>query len=207
VTRFGHHVVVSLSRKVYAKLPRYDTERAFVDAVLEELEPVFHIERQVRLTHWTGTRLVVDAVMRPREPEMWKDEDPVFAVEFKMPFLFHTSDEWDSTRAFTAWAAQSVDYANSLWDGPPQQRLRVFTCPSATAPFEGIGPANPDQPVLSDPAFHMPRLLWQLGVGELAKLEGDGWTLIGSGNHVLWSQGRGLQDGRRWGLAPRVGSR
>ena len=136
-----------------------------------------------------------------------KDELPVFAVEFKLPLAFHTSEGWGSTKDFTSWAAQAVDYANSTWDGPPKQRLRVFTCPSVTAPFERIGPGDPTQPTLTDPAFFVPRFLWQLGVGELAKLEGDGWTLLGQGNHVLWSQRRGVADAKRWGLTPKAGNR
>ncbi|WP_139335055.1 hypothetical protein [Mycobacterium sp. GA-1841] len=198
---------MSLSRKVYAELPRYPSEKAFVDATLAELEPDFHVEREVVLEHWMGKQLKVDAVMWPREPQLWKDERPVFAVEFKMPMLFHTGDGWQSAKDFTAWAAQSVDYANSLWRGPfGDQRLRIFTCPSVTAPFEEVGPSNPESLTLTDPAFYMSRLLWQLGVGELAKLERDGWTLLGQGNHVLWSQQRGVHEGKRWSLTQPVGS-
>lgn len=196
-------VCVSLSRKVYTQLPPYPSEKAFVDATLAELEPYFHIEREVVLEHWTGKPLKVDAVMRPREPQAWKDKSPVFAVEFKPPTLFHTGQGWGDTKDFTAWAAQSVDYANSLWHSASgEQRLRVFACPSATAPFEdGLRTSG-----LSDPAFYMSRLLWQLGVGELAKLERDGWTLLGQGTHVLWSESRGVHEGKHWGLTPRVGS-
>jgi hypothetical protein len=54
---------------------------------------------------------------------------------------------------------------------------------------------------------YVSRLLWQLGVGELAMLEGEGWTLLAQGNHVLWSERRGVQEGARWSLTPKVGSR
>lgn len=197
---------MSLSQKTYETLPDYPNEKAFADAVIGELEPYFKVSRQVRLTHWTGVALIVDAVMEPREAEAWKDERPVFAVEFKTPLDHRTS--WSkSTKDFTAWAAQSVDYANAVWPGPPRQRLRVFTCPSVTAPFEDTGSLDPESPVLTQPAFYMSRLLWQLGVGELAKLKGEGWTLLGQGTHVLWSERRGVQEGRRWGLTPKAGSR
>ena len=65
---FGHDFRVSLTRKVYERLPEYGSEKEFVDKVVEELKPHFHIEREAALTHWTGARLVVDAVMQPREP-------------------------------------------------------------------------------------------------------------------------------------------
>jgi len=199
---------VGLGRKVYEELPEYDSEQEFVDSVLAELDAHFHIWRQVPLKHWTGQRFRVDAVMQPRDPDQWKDEHPVFAVEFKMPLAFHTDhDRWGATKDFTAWAAQAVDYANSLWEGSSPQRLRIFACPSVTAPFEAIGPSDIDSPTLTTPSFYMSRLLWQLGVGELAKLVGDGWTLLGQGDHVLWSQRRGVHEGKRWSLTPKAGSR
>lgn len=142
---------------------------------MAELEPDFHVEREVVLEHWLGNQLDVDAAMWPREPQLWKAELPVFAVEFKMPMLFRTGAGWQSTKDFTAWAAQSVDYANSLWRGPfRDQRLRIFTRPSVTSPFKEVGPSNPESPTFTDPAFDMTQLVWQLGVGELAKLERDG---------------------------------
>jgi hypothetical protein len=164
--------------------------------VLLELEPYFHIRRQVPLTHWTKVTLIVDAVMRPRDPAPWKDDDPIFAVEFK------EKSKSTGTKFNTAWAAQCVDYANSMWDAPMSQRLRVFTCPGVTEVFEGQR-----ELAMNNPAHYMSRLLWQLGVGELAKLEGEGWTLLAQGYHVLWSERRGVQEGARWSLTPKVGSR
>ncbi len=199
---------MSLSKKVYEELAEYGSEQEFVDSVLSDLEPYFLIEPQVRLTHWTGKQLTVDAVAKPRDPSRWHDANPVFALEFKMPLAFHVSrDRWGATKDFTSWAAQAVDYANSTWEGPPPQRLRIFTCPSVTAPFEEVGPSNVESPTLTNPSFYMSRLLWQLGVGELAKLKRDGWTLLAQGNHVLWSQARGVREGDRWSLTPKAGSR
>src|ERR1700730_13466471 len=74
---------MSQSRKVYAQLPPYADERQFADACCDELAPYFHIEREVPLTHWTKVTLIVDAVMRPRDPTPWKDDQPIFAVEFR----------------------------------------------------------------------------------------------------------------------------
>jgi hypothetical protein len=180
-------------------LPKYPSEQAFVDDVLGELADHFHIKRQVSLRHWTGARLIVDALLTPRDPQPWKDEKPVFAVEFKKPGLFHTGQGWGSTREFTAWAAQAVDYANCVWNN---RRLRVFTCPSVTEPF-----AQTDGGGITDSGFFIPRFLWQLGVGELVKIEDDGWTLVAQGDHILWSQQRGVYQAKRWSIAPKLGSR
>ena len=183
---------MSLSRKVYAPLPPYADERRFADACCDELAPYFHIEREVPLTHWTKVTLIVDAVMRPRDPTPWKDDQPIFAVEFK------ERSKSTGTKFDTAWAAQSVDYANSMWDAPMSHRLRVFTCPGFMHVTQVYGETT---------ERYVSRLLWQLGVGELAMLEGEGWTLLAQGNHILWPERRGVQEGARWSLTPKVGSR
>ena len=183
---------MSLSRKVYAPLPPYADERRFADACCDGLAPYFHIEREVPLTHWTKVTLIVDAVMQPRDPTPWKDDEPIFAVEFK------ERSKSTGTKFDTGWAAQSVDYANSMWDAPMSHRLRVFTCPGFAHVSEVYGETT---------ERYVSRLLWQLGVGELAKLEREGWTLLAQGYHVLWSERRGVQEGGRWSLTPKVGSR
>ena len=136
--------------------------------------------------------LIVDAVMQPRDPTPWKDDEPIFAVEFK------ERSKSTGTKFDTGWAAQSVDYANSMWDAPMSHRLRVFTCPGFAHVSEVYGETT---------ERYVSRLLWQLGVGELAKLEREGWTLLAQGYHVLWSERRGVQEGGRWSLTPKVGSR
>ncbi|MBC6451284.1 hypothetical protein [Actinokineospora xionganensis] len=75
---------------------------------------------------------------------------------------------------------------------PPSELAKYFQTAGAT----GI-----------DAAFVMSRLLWRLGIGELANLEGEGWALLGQGNHVLWSERRGVHEARRWSLKRKFGSR
>lgn len=108
---------------------------------------------------------------------------------------------WGDSKDFTGWAAQAINYTHVDWDG--YGRLLIFTCPSPVRHFDKIEPQHDG----INAAFVMSRLLWQLGVGELAPLERDGWTLLGQGNHVLWSQTRGVHEGRTWSLVPKVGSR
>ena len=76
----------------------------------------------------------------------------------------------------------------------------IFACPSPFKDFEETEPGI-------NAAFLMSRVLWTLGVGELAKLEPDGWTLLGQGDHVLWSERRGPAEVQRWSIKPQVGSR
>jgi hypothetical protein len=109
-------------------------------------------------------------------PAPWKDDDPIFAVEFK------EKSKSTGTKFNTAWAAQCVDYANSMWDAPMSQRLRVSTCPGVTEVFEGQR-----ELAMDNPAHYMSRLLWQLGRTQRAdpKLSGlDGPTAPALGLHL-----------------------
>jgi hypothetical protein len=129
----------------------------------------------------------------PKQPGPWKDDRPAFGVEFKL------ADEYSfDTRRFTRWAAQAVDYAETEWDD--FGRLMIFGCPSPLRRIASSawGPGA---------AGLMARLLGQMGVGELAPMEGDGLALILHGQHRLWSQRRGVLDARRWSMQPRSGSR
>lgn len=182
---------MSLSRTRYVKLPAYASERDLAAATLERLEPWFAWEAEVPGTHCSGRGLRIDYVMWPRDPEPWNDVAPKFGVEFKLV------RQWD-TRLYTGWAAQCMDYAHTDWAG--HGRLRIFSCPSPTEAFHVMESGD-------SAAFLMSRMLWQMGVGELALLERDGWTLLGQGAHVLWSETRGVAEARRWSLAPTSGSR
>lgn len=184
-------------KKSYAQLPRFDAEQELVDHVIEELGGVFEFRREVWGTHCSGRRMRIDAVAIPRDASLWKDSDPAFGLEFKLA----GARDFEDTRDFTAWAAQTVDYTHVRWEGFGS--LRIFACPSPVRYFPGGDHASP----LQDPTFVMSRFLWHLGVGELALLEREGWALLGQGDHVLWSQRRGVHEAARWSLSPQLGSR
>ncbi|MBC6451286.1 hypothetical protein [Actinokineospora xionganensis] len=113
---------MSLIRKTYAPLPPHTNEDELAEAVLAELDSTFEHQWQVWGTHCSGRRMRVDAVVWPRDPSAWKDDQPVFGIEFKalelVPF---------DTKNYTAHAAQAVDYTHVDWDD--YGHLIVFTCP------------------------------------------------------------------------------
>lgn len=164
-------------------------EAALRDTVLAALEPHFLVQREVPGTTCDhATRLRIDAVLRPREPERWKNAAVALGVEFK-DVLALTGD----TRNFTSWLAQCIDYSHTTWDG--YGRLPVFVCPSLVA-----GGFEQDRPILT-------RVMGQLGIGELRDLDHYGWTFVLHDHHRMWSQLRGVEQGKHWSLAPKAGSR
>lgn len=167
-------------------MPRFANEADLAERVLTLLDQHFLIDTEVVGRHCSGRRLRIDAILRPRDPGPWKDDEPAFGVEFK---LVHQKSF--DTRDFSAWARQACDYTHVEWQG--YGRLMVFACPS---PIIDLGGTD---------AWLMAHLLGQFGVGELAPREQDGWAIMLHGDHVLWSERRGAAAAQRWSLRPKVG--
>lgn len=101
------------------------TEASLSDRYLAELEPHFYIEREVGGTHFSGKRLRVGAVLKPRLSSDWKRNDVAFGIEFKDTERF--GQNYDS-KNLTKWLAQCIDYSNTNWD--LLGYLYIFCCPS-----------------------------------------------------------------------------
>jgi hypothetical protein len=101
---------------------RYADEKDFAGAVLDDLSPYFHIQREVRGRFPTGQGVRLDAILRPRDPGPWFDDEPVFGVEFKSPRTYNgLGDD-------VAQIRQVVDYTYCEFEG--YGRLGIFLCPS-----------------------------------------------------------------------------
>jgi hypothetical protein len=100
----------------------YANEKEFVAAVLEDLSPFFHVQREVPGRYPTGEGVRLDAVLRPRDPDPWFDDEPVFGVEFKSPSAYN------GLRDNVAQIRQVVDYTYCEFEG--YGRLGIFLCPS-----------------------------------------------------------------------------
>jgi hypothetical protein len=173
-------------------LPRQANEKQFVGKVLGCLEPWFKIEREVHGVYpFLGTYARIDAVLRPLDPTGWFDAEPTFGIEFKQL----GSDTRDAMRL----AAQSIDYTYVDWNG--YGRIGIFMC----APDRGVFPVMGGK---EDPNFNLAHLLGQFTVGELCYLRGSRkWALLMHGWHVIWSEGYGIEEGKRRSIIPKVGSR
>lgn len=183
-------------RPTHWEIPLVDfaSERDLADRVLARLAPWFFIDREISGLHCSGRRLRIDAMLRPRQPEAWRDPYVAIGVEFKRP--------GDSTRDYTGWISQAVSYTHVDWDG--YGRRIVLTCPGAASWLDT------DRSVI-DPTdrrdvFVAKKLTGQLGVGELVLRWGHGLTILLNGDRI-WSERDGLSRGQHWGLSVRSGSR
>ena len=164
-------------------------ERQLADKVLDRLGQHFHIAREVGGTHWGGSRLRLDAVLKPKDPSGWKGGDSVaLGVEFKDPSRLAVD-----AAGPLQWLAQCQDYTATDWDsyGP----LYVFTCPS----LSGLLPP--------DGRWWVERIMGQMGIGELYQHPALGWTFSLHGSQRLWTEKGGTERGKDWSLTRKVGSR
>jgi hypothetical protein len=140
--------------------------------------------------------LRIDALIRPRDTDLWKDPDVAFGIEFKL------RDQGDGVNAYTRWLAQAVSYTHTDWDG--YGRRRILTCPGVTSWLDYDPSAPAGNPERRD-AFMAKRVSGQLGVGELVLRWGYGLTILVNGEHV-WSERYKVVKGRHWSLKLGSGS-
>lgn len=163
-------------------------ERIFVEEVLNLLSKDFVIQREVLGTHFSGARLRIDAVLKPKDISLWKNPDVVIGVEFKL------EEKLKSTKDKTLWIKQCIDYANTKWDN--YGYLYIFSCPSIFDKLEYT--VKGDQWLWN-------RILSNLGVGRLDKNDYNGWAFYLQDSHRIWSQKHGISYGKHWTLKRKFG--
>jgi hypothetical protein len=183
--------------KVPMDIVGHKNEAELVQRVLARLEPWFLIEEQVEGQHFTGKTLRIDAIIRPRQPELWHNPQTALGLEFK---TFNSRDRETSVKDITGLAAQAIDYTHVDWPGYGQ--VPVFTCPSAFQWSDSSRDVGD-----FDRGGQMYRhLLGQLSIGELLLYWGSGLTLLLNGNPI-WTERKGVIHGKHWSLKVRTGSR
>lgn len=164
--------------------PKRILEKDFQNRVLEVLDKFFNIDTQITGRHYSGRLMKIDAILKPRQPQSWKDPNVALGVEFKSP------DKLGSTTDKSHWMTQCVDYANTDWNN--YGYIHIFSCPAI---FESLQNANVHEGI-----WLLNRLLSNMGVGELKHHPNYGWCFYLQDSHLIWSEKRGVVSGRVWKL-------
>ncbi|WP_189956825.1 hypothetical protein [Streptomyces alanosinicus] len=178
-------------------LAGFADEAALAKAVLRRLAPWFHIQREVPGRHPTGRPCRIDAVLRPRDAQVWKNPQVALGVEFKS-WDSHVADA--SRKDRIGWVAQAIDYPMVDWEG--YGRLPVFMCPD---PF--VRNRNLPGDGVDDVGHFVDGLLGQYNLGYLTLFNGNGLTMLMYGMNTVWYERHGVSNGRNWTLRPRTGHR
>ena len=170
---------------------RFGDEKQFAKKVLQRLSKHFVIHEQAHGTHWSGRRLRIDAIIRPRDLSGWKGECPRFGVEFKNYHGFSPSID---IKDYSKWWAQCHDYAETDFDG--HGYVYIFS-------YNGFSHYTARTANKAGAAFAV-RFWGRLGVGEIRP---DDLMFVINGTNKVWSESRGVIDGARISMERRFGSR
>jgi hypothetical protein len=178
-------------RCMKAAAKRIGDEKTLAKKVLQRLSKHFFIHQEAQGTHWSGRRLRIDAIIQPRNPSLWKDENPRLGVEFKNYHGFSPSIDW---KDYTKWWSQCHDYAETDFDG--HGYVPIFS-------YNGFSHYAGRTGSQGNAAFAV-RFWGRLGVGEI---QPDDLLFVMNGTNKIWSERRGVIDGARISMERRFGSR
>lgn len=168
------------------------SEEAFKQSIINEMSSDFHFIPEVSGRHFSGKRFRIDHIIVPKDNSHWMNKNIAFGIEYK-----DVDRLGESTKEFTGWLGQSVDYANTDWDG--YGYLYILTCP---------GIRSTDFMKEVDNGFMLNRIMGEFGVRELKLLDNYGWSIVLKDKHRLWSQKNGVETyGKNWSLKRKFGSR
>jgi hypothetical protein len=166
-------------------------EKADKARFLERLEPHFHIHEEVFGIHLWGSRVRIDAIVRPKVVEPWANKAIALGVEFKDDSAISANTD---TRDVVSWLAQCEDYANTNWND--YGFVHVFAASSTL--FSGSR-----FPLVFDPGapYDYERrffagYLGMKGVGVLEESQQHGRRFVLHGWHTVWSEYGGVAEGR-----------
>lgn len=166
-------------------------EKDFKNLIFERLSEHFYFESEVHGVHFSGKKLRIDHIITPKDTSQWKNKNVSFGIEYK------DLERIDGdTKNFTKWLAQCSDYANTSWGDFGY--IHVLICP-------GIYKSQFIKKI--DESWLLPRVMAQLGVGELKELDNYGLTITLNDSHRMWSEENGVEEGKRWALERKFGSR
>lgn len=169
------------------------SEATYKARVLSILEPQFEIYEEIPGVHFSGEPMRLDAIVQPKACSDWKRLSVALGIEFK-----NGDRNMSDMRDYTSWLAQCVDYAHTDWMGFGY--IYIFTCPGIT---DGQHIKNTGDTT----TWTLARVMGHLGIGELRFDEMYGLTFSLQGQHRIWSQAKGVEEGSRWTLQRKFGSR
>ncbi len=155
------------------------------------IEEHFHIDKEVWGTHFSGERVRVDMVIRPKNLQDWKNKNAAFAVEWK------SRDKMDGSAKNTCrWFAQCIDYSNVKWD---RYGWIYVLIGGGITPYSARSKQNDFQ--------YLPRVASLMGVGELKRDTTQGLSIVMATEHRIWTEAEGVIVGKTHGLIRSWGSK
>jgi len=84
-------------------------EEEYANDFFNRISNYFHVKREVWGTHWSGKKVRIDGLIKPKDNSGWKNKNIIFGVEVKYP------SQLDSYGDFSQYISQAIDYSQTTW--------------------------------------------------------------------------------------------
>jgi hypothetical protein len=164
------------------------SEKNFTEAWLKELSEFFFIQEQVTGIHLSGKKMIIDAIISPKNKDEWKNKNIAFGVEFKSPTK---NDRLHNQMDFMK---QCVDYSYTNFTN--YGFIPILSCPR----FEIDSTYSDIKSLIA-----LRHFLNTFQVGELDNTY-RGLSIIFADIHFIWEDGK-VSLGKSWGFKKNFGCR
>lgn len=184
----------------------YQNENEFRDKILERLSIHFDVlkkEAHCKLPQYRN-KLRIDAIITPKDKTGWKNQDVIFGVEFKHPMS--ARGVGDMTRL----VCQAIAYSWAVFD--TYGCIPVVICPGVRPSIaERYGKISRHQTngetTVGYKIYHdISRILGKHDIYELRNHNYYGYSIWHNGDHRIWSERNGVEDGRYMCLTRKFGN-
>jgi len=165
------------------------SEKEYKSKIITDLKRDFVVKEEYWGTHFSGQKVRIDAVFRPKNTDLWMNKKIVFGLEFKSPAKLK---QLGKQLAFTK---QAIDYSNTIFD--KLGYIPVLICPRIDF----------DTTYSHDKApYFMRKLLNQFNVGELDYTH-RGLSILFSDSEFIYTSTEGVKKGKSSRLITNFGSK
>jgi hypothetical protein len=157
------------------------TELDFSIKVLNRLSKDFYIQKEVWGTHFTGKKYRVDAVIKPKQSNLWARKDIAFGIEFKKP------EAYLDCKIVSSMIRQSYNYLYTDFQG--YGNIPLLVCPLKIQ----------NTYCKENEMSFIKRLLGRFGIGEIVNTKDyRGLAIIFQENEYVWCEKHGVMKGKSW---------
>lgn len=175
---------MSILKPIYTYNDYSETE--LKDFMRNELSRNFKIKEEWWGSHFSGRKVRIDMLIKPKQTSEWANKDVIFGIEFKRGNL-------DNTGYINDYIRQCIDYSNTKFDKIGY--IPILMCP----------PIFEEHHMTSRFTENIFSLLKSFNIGQLYHSK-NGLSIVYAGWHQVWAEKIGVHEGKRWQMKTKFGS-
>lgn len=122
IIEFEEEIISFFDKRNIRIIPNTLNEKYFSELLLNQLSKYFFIEREIIGTHFSGKKMRIDAILRPKDNSEWRNKELAIGLEIKSPLMEEVNNRRD-----TDILAQCLDYSFCKYEGIKD--IIIVICP------------------------------------------------------------------------------